>query len=144
MTTSLRELTDRLEIADLLVAYAHAVDRRRWDDLDRVFTPDAAIDYRDMGGIRGSLAEVKEFLAGSMTMYVRTQHLIGSSRVELDGDTATAESMCHNPMVRAKSDGSEHVVTCDLWYHDVLARTGDGWRITARTTERVAIQYRRS
>jgi hypothetical protein len=141
--TALRDLSDRLEIADLLVAYAHAVDRRRWDDLDDVFTADATIDYREMGGIRGSVAEIKKFLDESMTAYVRTQHLIGSSRVELNGDTATAVSMCHNPMVRVKADGSEHVVTCNLWYHDTLARTGDGWQITERTTERVAIQFGR-
>ena len=143
MTRSLRELSDRSEIAELLVAYAHAVDRRRWDDLDDVFTPDATIDYREMGGIRGSLTEIKAFLGQSMTAYARTQHQVASSRIDLDGDTASAVSMCHNPMVRAGDDGSEHVITCDLWYHDTLVRTAGGWRITARTTERVAIQIGR-
>jgi 3-phenylpropionate/cinnamic acid dioxygenase small subunit len=143
VTPTLQQVSDRLDIADLLAAYAHAVDHRRWDDLDALFTPDATIDYSDMGGISGSLAEVKEFLGDSMGNYLRTQHLIGSSRVELAGDAATAVSMCHNPMVRAGSDGREHVITCDLRYHDTLARTPGGWRITRRRTERVAIQYGR-
>ena len=44
MTKSLRELSDRLEIQDLLVDYSYAVDRRDWDSLDRIFTPDATIE----------------------------------------------------------------------------------------------------
>lgn len=41
---SIEELSDRLEIQDLQVAYSHAVDFRRWDELDEVFTEDAFID----------------------------------------------------------------------------------------------------
>lgn len=41
---SLEEISDRLEIQQLLVDYSAAIDRRRFDDLDRVFTPDAYID----------------------------------------------------------------------------------------------------
>jgi hypothetical protein len=41
---SLEEISDRLEIQQLLVAYSTAIDQRRFDDLDRVFTPDAYID----------------------------------------------------------------------------------------------------
>lgn len=40
-----------LEIQQLLVAYSTAIDRRQFDDLDAVFTPDAYIDYRAMGGV---------------------------------------------------------------------------------------------
>lgn len=41
---SLEEISDRLEIQQLLVDYSTAIDRRRFDDLDKVFTPDAYID----------------------------------------------------------------------------------------------------
>jgi SnoaL-like domain len=41
---SLEEISDRLEIQQLLVDYSSAIDQRRFDDLDRVFTPDAYID----------------------------------------------------------------------------------------------------
>jgi hypothetical protein len=33
-----------LEIQQLLVDYPTAIDQRRFDDLDKVFTPDAYID----------------------------------------------------------------------------------------------------
>jgi hypothetical protein len=41
---SLEEISDRLEIQQLLVADSTAIDQKRFDDLDRVFTPDASID----------------------------------------------------------------------------------------------------
>jgi hypothetical protein len=42
----LSEISDRFEIQQLLVDYSTAIDQRRFDDLDGVFTPDAYIDYR--------------------------------------------------------------------------------------------------
>ncbi|NBP84793.1 MAG: hypothetical protein EBU54_06195 [Mycobacteriaceae bacterium] len=60
---NLTDIIDRLEIQQLLVDYATAIDQRRFDDLDRIFTPDAYIDYRAMGGIDGVFPEVKAWLA---------------------------------------------------------------------------------
>ena len=62
MTLSIQEISDRLEIQDLLVAYSHAIDSHDWDALDDVFTPDAVIDYTEMGAPRGNLTETKAFL----------------------------------------------------------------------------------
>jgi hypothetical protein len=41
---TLAEISDRLEIQQLLIDYSTSIDQRRFDDLDRVFTPDAYID----------------------------------------------------------------------------------------------------
>uniref|UniRef100_UPI0021F33F53 nuclear transport factor 2 family protein n=1 Tax=Mycolicibacterium gadium TaxID=1794 RepID=UPI0021F33F53 len=54
---SLEEMSDRMEIQQLLVDYSTAIDSRRFDDLDRVFTPDAHIDYTELGGIAGAFPE---------------------------------------------------------------------------------------
>ena len=62
MTMSLQEISDRMEIGDLIVDYAMAIDGSNWDALDDLFTPDAHIDYTATGGIAGSLAEIKAFL----------------------------------------------------------------------------------
>jgi hypothetical protein len=35
MTMSPREISDRLEIEQLLIRYCHAVDERDWDDVAR-------------------------------------------------------------------------------------------------------------
>ena len=131
---SLQEISDRLEIQDLLARYSAAIDGRRWDDLDALFTEDAVIDYAEMGGIRGTLAEQKAFLAAVMPGFAGFQHLTASTKLEIDGDTATGVSICHNPMV-IEADGERRTFFVGLWYHDEYVRTDEGWRISRRVEE---------
>jgi 3-phenylpropionate/cinnamic acid dioxygenase small subunit len=133
---SLQEISDRLEIQELLVKYAHAVDTRDWDAFEQVFTPDATIDYTEMGGSRGNVAETRAFLEMAMPNFAGFQHMISNTVLEIDGDTAKARTICHNPMVIDKGDGETHVFFCGLWYRDVLKRTPDGWRIHDRHEEK--------
>ncbi|HET6811413.1 MAG TPA: nuclear transport factor 2 family protein [Acidimicrobiales bacterium] len=133
---SLQEISDRLEIQDLLVRYSHAVDSRDWDAFERVFTEDAVIDYTEMGGPRGGVKETRAFLESAMPMFSSFQHMIANTVLELDGDTARARTICHNPMVLDRGEGQTHVFFCGLWYRDVLVRTPQGWRIKDRYEER--------
>lgn len=135
----LQEMSDRLEIQDLLARYAQAIDRRDWDALDDLFTPGARIDYTAMGGAAGDLGEIKIFLAEAMPMFEVFQHLVGSSVVDIDGDTATARTICHNPMV-LHGGQDPHLMVCGLWYLDMLVRTPAGWRISERIEERAYIK----
>lgn len=133
---SLAELSDRIEIGDLVVTYADAIDRGDWDALDDVFTPDAVIDYTATGGIRGTLGEIKTFLSQVMGMFTSYQHLTGPVKVELDGDTATGRTICHNPMTISGADGVADTMFIGLWYVDRYVRTPAGWRIAERVEER--------
>ena len=63
---STQEMSDRLEIQDLLVAYCTAIDGKNWDALDEIFTADAFIDYTAAGGAKGNLTETKAFLDKAM------------------------------------------------------------------------------
>lgn len=132
---SLQEMSDRLEIQDLITRYAHCIDDSDWDGLDRVFTPDAIIDYTDVGGARGTLAETKAYLAQAMPAFPAFQHLSATSRLTLNGDTAKARTILFNPMVMER-DGAPHVFFVGLWYNDELIRTEAGWRIARRTEEK--------
>jgi len=132
---TLQEISDRLEIGELLVRYSHAVDTQDWDAFERVFTKDAVIDYTEMGGPRGDVASTREFLASTMPGFGSYQHLIGNTILEITGDTATARSICHNPMVIDQGEGKTHVFFCGLWYKDQLVRTPEGWRINDRFEE---------
>jgi hypothetical protein len=134
VTLSVQEVSDRLEIQDLLISYTHAIDRRDWDALDAVFVPDAFIDYTAAGGGAGDLATTKEFLAAAMPMFKSFQHLTGSTKLAIDGDTATGVSICHNPMVM-EVDGEARTFFVGLWYHDEYVRTDAGWRISRRVEE---------
>jgi hypothetical protein len=130
---SLEEISDRLEIQQLLVAYSTAIDTRRFDDLDQVFTLDAYIDYRAMGGIDGQFPDVKKWLSEILPNFPAYSHLIGNFDVRVTrdatGDTAKSRILCFNPMVLG-DDGQ--VLFCGLWYDDEFVRTADGWRMTRR------------
>ncbi len=136
MPKSLQELSDRLDIQDLQAAYSHAIDTRNFDALDRVFTPDAFIDYTAFGGSAGGLAETKAFLAKALAMFGGFQHMVATSQVQLSGNRATAKTICWNPMVVKRPGGEEHIFFCGLWYHDAYLRTLDGWRMTSRVEEK--------
>jgi hypothetical protein len=133
---TLQEVSDRLEIQDLLVAYSHAIDTQNWEGLDDVFTEDAFIDYSAMGGSAGNLKETKEFLSGVMPGFTSYYHMVATSKVEINGDTARGRTICHNPMVITKADGETDVFFCGGWYRDVFVRTPAGWRIKERVEEK--------
>ncbi len=127
---SLEEISDRLEIQQLLTDYSTAIDQRRFDDLDEVFTPDAYIDYRAMGGIDGRYPEIKAWLAEVLPNFPAYSHMLGNLSVVFDGDTATSRVICFNPMVVDAEN--KQILFCGLWYDDEFIRTPRGWRITSR------------
>lgn len=133
------EVADRLEIQDLLTRYSEAVDRRRWDALDELFSPDATIDYSAMGGATGDLATIKAFLAEAMDNFATTQHMVGLPAIEIEGDRATVSVPCHNPMVLKGEEG--RLLLCGLWYHEQLVRTPAGWRIQVLREERAYMKF---
>jgi ketosteroid isomerase-like protein len=129
---NLKEISDRMEIQNLMVDYCYAIDTKNWDALDKVFTPDAIIDYTEMAPFRGTLAEVKAFLNESMSMIAASQHIISTSQIRIEGDRAYGKTVCTNPMV-LKQNG--HLFTVGLWYRDEFVRTAEGWRIKSRYEE---------
>jgi hypothetical protein len=136
MDERLRTLYDRLEIDDLLVRYATAVDGRDWELLDTVFAADACLDYRSAGGIRGTYPEVRAWLSEVLPIFAWTQHLVVNRAVEIDpgGETATAHSIFLNPN-ELEIEGEPWSFTVGGRYHDRLARSSNGWRITTRVEE---------
>jgi SnoaL-like domain len=131
---SLGEISDRLEIQQLLVDYSTAIDQRRFDDLDDVFVPDAYIDYRAMGGVDGTFPEVKAWLAEVLPAFANYAHMLGLPSIQLAGDSATARTFCFNPMVfgGAGPDPKPTTMLLGLWYDDEFIRTPDGWRMSRR------------
>ncbi len=144
---SLQEISDRMEISDLLTRYSHAIDFREWDALDDIFTPDASIDYSETGGTKGNYAQIKAWLPGALERFPRYQHMIATTKLDLDGDEARCRTILFNPMVYkaeggaqggaegGPQGGAEQVFFIGLWYRDRLVRTDKGWRIAERYEE---------
>ena len=133
----MRRLADRLAIQDLMVDYCAAIDRKEFDELDEIFTPDAWIDYTCFGGPKGHYPEIKEFLQKSLPNFPHYYHMIANTQVRfgLDDNRAKARTICHNPMVIPLPEGGEQTAFFGLWYVDELTRTPAGWRLSQRLEE---------
>ncbi|CAA0089171.1 putative protein [Mycolicibacterium vanbaalenii] len=131
---SIEEISDRLEIQQLLIDYSTAIDQRRFDDLDAVFTSDAYIDYRAAGGIAGQFPEVKAWLSEVLPNFPAYYHMLGNVDVRVTGDTATSRAICFNPMVMGGDQ--EQIYFVGIWYLDEFVRTPQGWRMSRRVEEK--------
>jgi hypothetical protein len=131
---SQQEISDRFEIQQLMVDYSTAIDQKQFDDLDRVFTPDAYIDYRVTGGIDGRFPEVKAWLKEILPNFPAYYHMLGNFNVHVDGDNASSRTICFNPMVFNAEQ--KQILFVGIWYVDEFVRTADGWRMNKRVEEK--------
>jgi len=131
---AMQEMSDRLEIQDLLASYCEAIDSRDWEALDDIFTSDAIIDYTAAGGARGDLSETKTYLERALKQFSGMQHMLGLPVIKIIGDKAISRTIAFNPMTVEK-DGQPHTFFVGIWYCDELTRTKDGWRIAHRREE---------
>lgn len=125
-----REIADRLQIADVLARYARAVDSGDWDLLDEVFTPDAVIDYTEAGGIRGTRAEIKAWLADVLSGWPGRLHLIGAIRIVFESGEARVSAPFADTLAPSRelvSADSKGLIQGGGWYHHRMVRTADGW-----------------
>ncbi len=132
MTLSLQELSDRIEIDDLLKRYATAIDTKDYELLDTCFVPDADVDYVSSGGIAGKYPEVRAWLEKALAIFHVTLHSLSNSEIELDGDSARGRTLVSNPMCTRDPEGKETIFTVYAYYEDELVRTAEGWRIAKR------------
>jgi hypothetical protein len=151
---SLQEISDRLEIQDLVWRYSEIIDTRDFDALrDDVFTPDAFIDYTEFGGSQGNVEETIAFLHKAMKIFPAYQHMNANIQIKLDaapdgtvGETASGKVMCYNPQqlkpAEGEAEGEGHIFVCGLWYHDDYVRTEAGWRIRKRVEQKSYVMHR--
>ncbi len=140
MALSLEEISDRIEINDLLIRYTTAIDGKDYKLLDTCFTPDADVDYTTSGGTKGKYPEVRKWLEKALAPFPMTVHFISNSVVEVDGDRASAKTCVINPMGFPNEDGSLHIFTVGAYYIDKLVRTADGWRIAERFEQQAYLE----
>ena len=131
-----QEVSDRLEIQDLLVRYCHAVDNRDWQAFEAVFARDAVLDFTAFGGPRSGVEDMAAYLRAALSGVQGTQHTISTSLMEIGGKTARARTAAQVMMISANGDGGSHVLFIGLWYRDTLVATPQGWRICERVQER--------
>jgi hypothetical protein len=121
---------DAFDIISVLNLYALAIDARQFDLFDRVFTPDAELDYGD-AGTWNDLEVFKKYFAEAHDHFNMSQHFITNQQVVVNGDRANTISYVQARHSR-NIDGSASFWEMGGWYDDVFVRTPAGWRIKRR------------
>lgn len=113
--------------------YARALDEKRFEYLDQVFTPNAALHYEVCGNVfdctgEGAIAAFSQFL----DLCYWTNHMIANPMIEVHGKSAHASARVIATHLQRLPEG-----TLTRWevrgsYHDTFALTPAGWRITRR------------
>jgi hypothetical protein len=128
--TTTQELADKQAIRELQVLYAYTIDAGAYDDLDKVFTPEAVADYGRAGHITG-LEAIKGICRDALEPLTAAQHLNASHHARIHGDTATASCYLNVHLHRDNTPGGDHLEMGGR-YDDQLVRTDDGWKIKHR------------
>lgn len=137
-----QEMSDRLEVYDLLARYSWCIDSRDWDGLTALFTADAHLDYTSTGGVAGTLPEQQAYFAEVLPMFKGSQHLSGTTTFDFTAgpDLLRTRTICLNPMVC--DDVDTYLV--GLWYVDELHRVDGHWRFHRRVEEQSWTHHTRS
>lgn len=125
---AVRELLDRAAIRDVLLRYAHGVDRRDLAAVAACFTPDAS--YKGSLG-EGSIEVALRSLRERMAQYSSTMHLVANQLVEISGDRATSETYAIAYHQLAGGEERRNMAV-GVRYLDQLVRAAGGWRICHR------------
>lgn len=68
---TLQDISDKVEINELLARYCHALDEKDWHSFQAIFLPDAILDFTAFGGPKGSPAELQEFFVPILAAWPR-------------------------------------------------------------------------
>lgn len=131
---------DKEAIRDVIAAYAHAVDRRQWSMMERIFHPDATFAFGPVGGSWRDFVVQAQAIIGAC---VATHHQLGQTLIVPNGaGAALAETYmtamhivpAGYPLPAVFPDrGEEYSAVIAGRYADRLVKVGAEWRIIART-----------
>ena len=137
LTVSPGEAADRLQIRELVEAYAHCADRRDAKGQMALFTPDTHfVVYMDAKSSTPSQElHSRESLApvfADLNKYAATMHFVGQSTIlTLSGDRATGEAytLAHHLTI---DGGKRRLMIAALRYSDTFVKTDGTWLFAER------------
>jgi 3-phenylpropionate/cinnamic acid dioxygenase small subunit len=126
----------RQDVADLLIRYASAIDRRDWELLRSCFTDDCVVDYGAIGSWNGA-DEITEWMRKIHDPLGHTLHRISNQSITSAGDAITARSYVDAIVL---GPDNLHGAQAAGFYDDVLVQTSEGWKISRRRFTTVRMQ----
>jgi hypothetical protein len=133
-------LMDRNEATDTLYRYCSTIDRRDMAGLRDTVTDDVRARYGNADWIEGG-DELIKWIDSATVETIWQHHLISVYHVDIDRDRASALSY-HTSHQMFHSD-PEVASVLIARYHDKLARTPSGWKISEKVMEIVWAGERR-
>lgn len=131
---------DKDAIRDVIAAYAHAIDRRRWDMMSKLFHDDATFGF---GPVQGGWQDFVEQAKAIIEACSATHHQLGQILITAEGsDVAHAETYMtamhivpgDYPLTDVFPDrGEEYSAIIAGRYVDRFEKRGGEWRISHRT-----------
>lgn len=137
----IQEISDRLEIQDLITKYCTSVDSKSWEDYRALFLKNASIDYSGSGGLVGPVDEIIAYLDMSLGFQKdlgfapTTQHLVSNFDLKLHGDFADVRCILYNPIMFGDGDSAgTNAAIFGVWYQFTVERDGV-WKIKSLNQE---------
>jgi hypothetical protein len=128
MDAELQAVVDRANIRHCIERLARGEDRRSADLIRASWWPDATYDYGVQGG---SFDEYLAWVVPGADVIKNTQHVLGQTYTELDGDSAKAET--HVVSYHRVDMGAGDQDTCiGGRYLDTMENRAGEWRISNR------------
>jgi ketosteroid isomerase-like protein len=124
-------LLDRIAIKDVICLYARGVDRGDMSVIAECFTPDAKLKTPKL--TCNNRDEIVAMLP-QMGQYRAQTHFMGNQLVEIDGDSAAAETYSLAIHVYDR-DGAQQEYVMGIRYLDRLALVDGKWRIRERSIQ---------
>ncbi len=137
MDDTSQAVADRTALRDLVDAYAFHVDRGDAEAVASLFTADGRLVSRlhkqaaEAPIVRVGPQEIAGALVAGLDRYIGTTHVVGGQVVDIDGDTATGNTVCLAHHVYEAAGGRRMLVMA-VRYADTYARQAGGWFFAER------------
>jgi ketosteroid isomerase-like protein len=121
---------DRLDIIELFNRYAAALDDRRWDELAKLYMPDATAEQPEGSPLLVGPEVIVGMISAAIDWLGPTMHHLGNYIVTVDGDRAKASCYVRGFHAgRGEHAGKSQETLARL--STTLVRTPDGWRFSS-------------
>jgi ketosteroid isomerase-like protein len=132
----LDQLADELEIRQLALDYARAVDVPDGSRVAQLFLADGTLRICHRGKSEPFSErqgrETIEKAIGGLTRYEKTMHVVANSYIDVAGDSATGETYCLAHHIRQVEGQGVMDYVMAIRYLDQYTRSAEGWKIAVR------------
>lgn len=129
MEQALQDMLSREAIRCAIARLARGEDRRDASLIRASCWPDSVTDY---GVFKGDFAAYLAWVVPGADAITNTQHHVGQSHIELDGDIARVETQVISYHRMDYGAGDEHDTVIGGRYLDVFESRDGEWRIASR------------